>query len=970
VKSPVDDTRTETAADTEHGSAEAPNEVRVRSPERFLVIGEHGRGGIGRVLRAHDRQLGRDVAVKELIDRRALAERRFLREARITARLEHPGIVPVYDVGFWPSGEPFYEMKLIDGESLRDLLGRARDLDERLVLIPNVLAVAEAIAFAHEKGVIHRDIKPSNVVVGRFGETVVIDWGLAKELAAPEQAPGSPPPDAADKPDTENMTRVGSVMGTPAYMPPEQARGDAELGPTADVYALGALLYHLLTGSAPYAEGGSGSSVLDQVRAGAPPPVTDCEAGAPRELAAIVEKAMARTPSDRYGDASGFAADLLRFQQGQFVAAHHYNAVERLWRWVARHRAKLLGVALAASLAVAAIAVARGVAGAGISCDIEPDAWAGIWDRPTRSKLGEPGSPDTPASREGEYFVSRIDSYVADWNRTQESTCRETHEEGTRAEADYRLITQCLARQKSRLGAIVRVAQRGDEGTPAPLHLLDALVPTSACLNLDALRSSQPDSPESRRKVERLYEQVDRLWEELLAGNGPKHLEELRSLYKEADATGFAPIRAKIALALAGIEGELYNSTKMYELAKVSAQDYAAAGDNYRVGQAFGYMVAASTDIGPALSKGLDEVADIVLARLEGLPETRYDILDRLSGAASVRGDYQLARSYLARGQVILEQQLDEAAERHWPGHLEGVANVESRLGNREEAVKLYEQAVARAVAFYGEEHHVPATQLANLAMQYTESGRPHDAEKTARRAMELFTRLYSDTYPSVAHCLALIGGALLSQNRVDEALEVSRRSVTVYTQHFGADHPRVAQSKIAFARTLRAADRTQEATAELESAVKTLESKLLPNDPWMASVRAELSNDYIEAGRFDDAEAQLEKSYAVLSAYEPRIPAIIFPLFYRTSLAIARKDPQAAARWAQETISVATEFKQGPEKIGAARALMAKALLLQGKRSAARQEAKAARAILDEAGHAKTVAEVDEWLAETGLDK
>src|SRR4051812_1968439 len=198
-----------------------------RNPDRYHIMGEHGRGGLGRVSRAHDRELGRDVAVKELISRNPVDEIRFLREALITARLEHPGIVPVHEAGRWPDGTPFYAMKLVSGRSLRDLIAERPTVDQRIGLLHHVIAVADAIAYAHGRNIIHRDLKPGNVIVGDFGETMVIDWGLAKDIKAPEDsssggvsaaASGSDPERATD----DELTLAGSVLGTPAYMAPEQ----------------------------------------------------------------------------------------------------------------------------------------------------------------------------------------------------------------------------------------------------------------------------------------------------------------------------------------------------------------------------------------------------------------------------------------------------------------------------------------------------------------------------------------------------------------------------------------------------------------------------------------------------------------------------------------------------------------------------------------------------------------------------
>ncbi len=218
--------------------------------ESYQIDHELARGGLGRILVARDRRLGRTVAIKELLPGES-GEARFVREALVTANLEHPGIVPIHEAGRWPSGEPFYAMKLVSGRPLSEAIRDTPLLAGRLGLLANVIAVAEAIAYAHSRHVIHRDIKPPNVIIGQFGETVVIDWGLAKDLRAPEPADE----DDALGPDrtisSDDRTLAGDVIGTPAYMPPEQARGEA-VDERADVYALGALLYHLLSGSSPY----------------------------------------------------------------------------------------------------------------------------------------------------------------------------------------------------------------------------------------------------------------------------------------------------------------------------------------------------------------------------------------------------------------------------------------------------------------------------------------------------------------------------------------------------------------------------------------------------------------------------------------------------------------------------------------------------------------------------------------------
>jgi len=314
---------------------------------RYKILGEVGRGGLGRVFRARDLYLDRQVAVKELIDNHAASQRRFVREALITARLQHPAIVPIYDAGHADDG-PFYSMKLVAGRSLAEAIADATTLDARLALLPSVIAVCDAMAYAHSQKIIHRDLKPQNVLVGDFGETVLIDWGLAKDLDAEEA--DSVGPYKASMSGTETID--GAVMGTPAFMAPEQAAPGDHVDERADVYALGSMLYFLGSGVPPHS-GKTLDEILVKVMAGEITPLREREPRIPADLAAIVGKAMAREPKDRYPSAKELSEDLHKFQLGKLVGAKTYTRLERFRRWVAKNRRLVAvgGVALAILLA-------------------------------------------------------------------------------------------------------------------------------------------------------------------------------------------------------------------------------------------------------------------------------------------------------------------------------------------------------------------------------------------------------------------------------------------------------------------------------------------------------------------------------------------------------------------------------------------------------------------------------------------
>ena len=351
------------------GTAELPPLPNV-AKELYKTDKEIARGGMGRIVAAEDRRLGRPVALKELIEPAGDQVTRFQREALITARLQHPGIVPVYEAGQWESGEPFFAMKLVQGRPFDRVIADAKHLDERLALLPRLASACDAMAYAHSQRVIHRDLKPGNVLLGDFGETVVIDWGLAKDLDATdsfESQNRSPRAQVEKKEATttsSTLTIAGAVMGTPAYMPPEQARGET-VDQRADVFALGAMLYHLLAGAPPY-NARTATDVLAAAALGKVVPLVDREKSAPKELVAIVERAMAPIPGDRYPHAGELADELRRFLTGQLVGAHSYTALARVGRFVRRHRAAVTvsvlavtGFAVGGTMAVGRIVAAR-----------------------------------------------------------------------------------------------------------------------------------------------------------------------------------------------------------------------------------------------------------------------------------------------------------------------------------------------------------------------------------------------------------------------------------------------------------------------------------------------------------------------------------------------------------------------------------------------------------------------------------
>jgi eukaryotic-like serine/threonine-protein kinase len=305
---------------------------------RYSVIEEIGRGGMGTVYLAVDGELGREVAIK-IPNALASAslERRLRSEARVLATLEHPGIVPIHDAGRLADGRLFYVMKRVRGQTLHEYLRGVPDLAERLRIFERI---CEPVAFAHAQGFIHRDLKPDNVMVGAFGEVMVMDWGVAKTVGSRESGVGSHsrPSESVVAVDsrgrqsessapTGTQTDDGTVIGTVGFMAPEQARGDAgEVDERADVYGLGAILFLLLSGRVPDADP-HGSLRLT---------------GVPRPLAAICAHALDADRSKRYQSVSALADDVARYRDNQKVLAYRETVVERTLRFGRTYRTAIL----------------------------------------------------------------------------------------------------------------------------------------------------------------------------------------------------------------------------------------------------------------------------------------------------------------------------------------------------------------------------------------------------------------------------------------------------------------------------------------------------------------------------------------------------------------------------------------------------------------------------------------------------
>ena len=822
------------------------DELTATPAARFRRLRPHAKGGLGEVSVAHDNELNREVALKEIQDHHAdrLDSRtRFLVEAEITGGLEHPGIVPVYSLGADQTGRPYYAMRFIEGETLSKSIRRFHDdfatanpgarLEAFQKLLRKFLAVCDAVSYAHSRSVLHRDLKPDNIMVGDFGETLVVDWGLAKAAgqAEPPSLDGSRPLiPASGSGSVETMQ--GHALGTPAFMSPEQAVGAIDqLGPTTDVYSLGATLYALLTGKPPFAitddERGENDvgPVLARVHRGEFPPPRVVDPLVPRPLEAICLKAMALSPSDRYPTPHALAEDLEHWLADEPISAHREGWTGHLRRWARRNKAWTQ----AGAAAVILVAVVSTVAAFLIN--------------DSRQKVADALSSESQALLKEKAALA------------QETQAR------TEAEANFQMARAAVDDYLTKVSqnTLLKLQDRAD------LRALRKDLLESALKYYEMFLKTHANDPKLRAQAAAAYARVAEITREI--GSETEALrafEQMRTIYETLTAEAPEDPKNQSRLAIShNYVGDLLSATgrpaealKSYERARTIRAKLAAEYPS--VTEYRNDLAATHNNLGGVLSAvGRPTDAMKAYKQAMGISET---LAAEFPANFAYRSD--LATNHNNIGRLLFA------------------------TGQPTEALKAYKQALGLRASLVLE-NRTGAEIRAQLALSHADvgvvlaaTGKPAEAMKAYEQALMIRAKIVADnptvtafradlaiSHSQIANLLAALGKRTAALKSYDQALAIREK--------LAADHPSVPNFRSDLAgclgnigTLLKAAGKPAEALKVYERA-QAIVAKLAADNPLVTAFRANLEKSYINIGLL---LAETGKSAEALKAYQQAI--------------------------------------------------------------------------------------------------
>jgi eukaryotic-like serine/threonine-protein kinase len=807
--------------------AHRPPEL-ARATAVYRTESHHRHGGLGVVYTAYEQDLDRTVALKRIRPDKlhGAARRRFLREAALTARLQHPGIVPVYGLGEDDDG-PFYAMPLIQGRTLQEAIAAfhadeslRRDAGRRRLrfreLLQQFVAACNTVAYAHDQGVVHRDLKPSNLMLGLYGETLVLDWGLAKSVAgddASTEAGGEAP---SPGPSPDELTATGVVLGTPQYMSPEQARGEP-VGPAGDIFGLGLVLYAILTGRSAFDESSfRGADPLKAVREAAIVPPRRRDPGLPPALEAICLKALAARPEDRYTTARALADDATRWLGDEPVTAWREPVTVRARRWSRRHRTAVM------------TAVAALVAGAvGLGAVVAVQARANVRLKGARDDTAKALAATQAALAKSDESLKQaeaVKTFLVEAFRSPDPS-----QDGRQMK-----VVDLLDRASKRLA-------KQSAGSPATQGaLLDALGVTYHGLGLydqavnlltraravreAALGPDHPDTLASCNYLANSYHAVGRLPEAIALHGSILKLREAK-LGPDHHLT----LQSRNNLANAYLEsGRTSEAIALYELT----------------------LKLREAALGPDHPATLGIRSNLALA---------YWTVGRLSEAIALH-----ERTLKLRETKLGPDHPDTLASRS------NLAIAYQQSGRTSEAIALHEATLRLREAKLGPDHPDTINSRGNLAAVYSAAGRTSEQIALLKATLKLREANPGPDHPDTLANRGSLASAYQASRRTSEAIPLYEMTLKMQEAKLGPDHPYTLGSRQGLASAYDSLGRRAEAEGLYRDVLVRRRKAAPPDSPLLADDLAALAGNLLEQARWSEAEPLLREALAIREKSTP----------------------------------------------------------------------------------------------------
>jgi serine/threonine protein kinase len=806
---------------------------------RFQILRPHAKGGHGEVFVALDTELNREVALKSIQAPYADDPRfraRFLFEAEVTGSLEHPGIVPVYGLGRSADGRPYYAMRLIEGKieggSLRDAVRRFHEAEKQSgrepgrsaiefrELLERFIDVCDTIAYAHSRGVIHRDLKPSNIMLGPYRETLVVDWGLAKALGGSDPDSTAPPREKAPISGSmtdSSQTEPGAVLGTPSYMSPEQAQGDLNtLGPRSDVYSLGATLYCLLTGQAPYQAQGT-RALLAAVQAGDFVPPRKLRPAIDRALEAVCQKAMALRPMDRYDSARALADDLRLWTAGEPVTAWQEPPLRRARRWARRHRTAMTAAAIGMFITLAASIVIA----------------------------------------------------VLQAQATSRERLLAANERAARVLAQARLGQ--VEKANDLLGSVFKdLDPRAEESGGKPLRAVlgDRLAETAASPELEAigdpltvakLKHILGSSLTGLRNTGDAIALLTRAYETREAKLGPNHPDTLTT-------------RNNLAITYM-TAGRPADAVLLLE-ANLQASEKALGPDHPETLRRRDNLASAYYAVGRT-----DDAIKIDEATLE-VRKSKFgtDAPDTLSNQNNLAANYHAAGRY-GEASALLEATLKSQSSILGPEHLQtlitrfNLTEAYRNAGRMAEAIDMAAAVLRGYESKFGNDHPDTLDCRRNLADCLHEAGRITEAIAMHERTLKQLEPKLGKDHPYTVTCSAGLAADYAATGRKAEAIALFDAALKTRQSNRGPEHPNSLISMNELAGAYLDSQRWDDAE-KLARECLVLRQRIRPDEWWRFYTECQLGAALAGKRRFAEAEPYLIQGYEGLRQREARLPA------------------------------------------------------------------------------------------------